>query len=153
MGTINYGTSDYITIGYNCDLIDYDNYEDCADVVQWCYDKISDRLEQERFYYFDIKVKPGYYEGFYIDIEYNYSYCLDNYTDKRWAQMEITSIKKFLLDCVNYFDCCVVYPGWCTRYLDNVTTLKEINGAIKDMRDTVKSTPTWARLPKSEKWA
>lgn len=61
MGTINYGTSDYITIGYNCNMINYNDLDD--------------------------------------------------------------------------------------------ETLKEIDAAIQDMRETVKSTPTWTTLPKSEKWA
>lgn len=149
MGTINYRTSDYITIGYNCNNIDYDDpyYHE---IITDFYDQVKYRLSQQCFYYFHVVLEPGYYEGFSIDIEFNFTYCFDNYREKQYAQKEITQIKAFLLECVNDFECVAVYPGWCTGYADYKTTLKEINAAVKEMRTTVRTTPTWATLPENE---
>jgi hypothetical protein len=95
-------------------------------------------------------VEPGYYEGFSIDIEHNFTYCYDNWHEKRAAQKEITQIKKFLLECINDFECCAVHPGWCTGYDNYMETLKELDAAILEMRETVKTTPTWATLPECD---
>lgn len=153
MGTINYGRSDYITIGYNCNNIDYDDYEYSGEIIAELYETIQYILKDYRFYYFHVALKPGYYEGFYIDIEHNFSYCYDDYRDKIDAQKEITLIKKFLLTCVNDYELRAVYPGWCTSYADHNTTLKELDDAIKEMRDDVRITPTWATLPAGEQIA
>lgn len=151
MGTINYKTSDFITVGYNCNYIDYEEYEWNIETIQEYFDTIHAILTNNyNFYYFNVTIEPGYYEGFYIDIEHNYNYCYDNYLEKRAALKEITQIKKFLLQCINDFECCAVYPGWCTGYADYKSTLEELDAAINEMRRTVKSTPTWATLPDSE---
>ena len=152
MGTINYKTSDYITIGYNCDNIDYEDefyYYDMQD----CYDQAKYRLKEYGFYYFHVTVEPGYYEGFSINIELNFKYCFDSSGDKKEAQKEITQIKTFLLECISDFECVAVWPGWCMRYADYKTTIKELNEAIYNMRQDVKMTPTWYSLPKNEKFA
>lgn len=145
MGAINYFTSDHITLGYNTNNINYDD-EFYSDDISSEYEGINALLKDANFYYFHITVKPGYYEGFSLDIEYNYSYCLDNYFEKLDAQKEITRIKKFLLYVVNNFNVCAVYPGWCTGYADYKKTISEINAAIKEMRTTVQDTPTYYSL-------
>ena len=150
MGTINYKTSDYITIGYNCDFIDYDD-EFWNDIVTDYYEQVKYRLEQLYFYYWRVKIEPGYYEGFYIDIENNFQWCFDNFREKQEAQKEITQIKKFLLECINDFECYAVFPGWCTTYKNRTESIKLLNEAIKEMREEVKNTYTYSRLPESEK--
>ena len=151
MGAINYGTSNYITIGYDLNNIDYEDnlyYEwiqDDFNQVKYILDK------KYSFYYFNVKLKPGYYEGFYIDIEFNFGWCFDSFRDKLEAQKEITQIKKLLLQCINDFGCCSVYPGWCMNYQSRTDSLKELNAAIKEMRDVVKNTPVWSRLPEAER--
>ena len=152
MGTINYKTSDFITIGYNCNNIDYED-EYYHEIIQDYFDQAAYTRARYNFYYFHVSIEPGYYEGFYINIEHNFSYCYDNYEDKRAALKEITQIRKFLYECASDFECVAVSPGWCTSYADYETTLKEIDAAIKEMRETVKNTPTWARLPAGEKFA
>lgn len=152
MGTINYKTSDYITIGYNLNNIDYDD-EFYNDIITDYYDQIKYRLEKERFYYFHVKLDPGYYEGFALNIEFNFKYCFDDCNDKRAAQREITRLKAFLLECINDYECCSIWPGWCTTYHDYKTSVKHINAAISEMRAEVRTTPTWARLPAGEKYA
>jgi hypothetical protein len=145
MGAINYYTSDYITLGYNTSDIDYD-YEFYYEDIESEYDEIKTLLNKEHFYYFNVTLKPGYYEGFTINIEYNFSYCLDNYFEKPEAQKEITRIKKVLLYIINNFNICAVYPGWCTGYADYKKTASEIDEAIKEMRGAVKDTPTYYKL-------
>lgn len=147
MGTINYKTSDFITIGYNCNNIDYDE-EFYNDFIQDYYDRVDYLLKKQYFYYFYVKLEPGYYEGFSIDIEFNFSVCFDDYIDKQNAQKEITQLKKFLLQCINDFECCVVHPGWCTGYEDYNNSILKLTAAIKEIRQTVKDTPTWIQYNK-----
>ena len=147
MGTINYKTSDFITIGYNCNFIDYED-ECYIDIIEDYYNQVKWALDKENFYYFHIALEPGYYEGFSINIENNFGICYDDYLDKKEAQKEITRIRTFLTTCINDFECCVVYPGWCTTYEDYENSWKKINDAIKEMRQTVKNTPTWRNYQK-----
>lgn len=142
MGAINYYTSDYITIGYNLDFVDYED-EFYHEVISDYYDQVKYRLEQEHFYYFHVVLKPGYYEGFTVDIEFNYKCCFDYFREKREAQKEITQIKKFLLECINDFECCAVFPGWCTRYNNYTDSIKLLNEAVQEMRQEVNNTPTY----------
>lgn len=142
MGAINYFTSDYITIGYNLNFIDYDD-EFYHEIITDYYEQVKSRLEQEYFYYFNVELKPGYYEGFTIDIEFNYSLCLDGWGDRRLAQKEITRLKAFLTECINDFECCAVFPGWCTSYKNYNDSIDLLNAAIKEMREQVNNTPTY----------
>lgn len=142
MGAVNYFTSDYITIGYNLNNIDYeDNFY--YELIQDVFDQVNYLLNKCRFYYFNVTIKPGYYEGFTIDIENNFSICFDDYREKLAVQKEITQIKKFLIYCINSFNLVSVWPGWCTTYFSRQETLKSLNKAIKEMREDVKNTLTY----------
>lgn len=141
MSAVNYFTSDYITIGYNLNFVDYDD-EFYNDIISDYYYQVKYRLENERFSIFNVELKPGYYEGFTIDIKFNYCY-FDDYIEKREAQKEITNIKNFLLECINDFECCAVFPGWCTSYKSYDESIKLLNRAIQEMREAVKNTPTY----------
>ena len=152
MGAINYNTSDFITIGYNCNNIDYED-EYYHEIITDYYDQTVQARARYYFCYFHVTVEPGYYDGFYIDIESNYHYFYNDYEEKRLALKEITQIRKFLYECVSDYECCAVSPGWCTTYYDYTDTLKKIDGAIMEMRKTVKATPTWRTLPHNEKYA
>lgn len=150
MGAINYKTSEYITIGYNCNNIDYED-EFYNEYITEDYEQIKYLLNKEYFYYWHVKIEPGYYEGFTIDISNNFPWCFDNYNEKRAALKEITEIKKFLLTCINDFGLCAAFPGWCMKYANRNETIKLLNQAIKEMRETVKTTCTWYTLPETEK--
>ena len=147
MGTINYGTSDYITIGYNCNDIDYDD-PDYYFYINDDYETVKDILNNYFFYYFHVELTPGYYEGFYIDIEYNFPLFFDNHSERQEAQKEITTIKHALIECVNNTNCCAVFPGWCMGYADYKNTLTEISEAVKKMRQEVNITPTYRQYNK-----
>lgn len=166
MGTINYFTSDYITLGlrpYDTEYFtsDIDFMEEVKKKVEEYggtvesalndyisfyyeadYENIECELDKHNFYYFDITIKPGYYEGFTLNIENNFPIALDCYEDRRDAQKEITEIKQFLMDCagLGLVEC---FPGWCTGYGDYKSTLDAIKKAVKEMREDVKTIPTW----------
>ena len=147
MGAINYFTSDFITVGYNLNFVDYED-EFYNDIISDYYHQVKYRLNQERFSIFQVELEPGYYEGFSIKINFDYCY-FDDYIEKQEAQKEITQIKNFLLECINDYECCSVYPGWCTGYADYKNSLKDLSAAIKEMRNTVKSTPTYKNYYKA----
>lgn len=147
MGTINYYTSDYITIGYNLKDVDFSLDDFSFDnLIQDDFDNVQAILKDYDFYYFHVTIKPGYYEGFSIDIEFNFNWCFDCWQDRAAAQKEITRLKAFLIECIKKFNCCAVAPGWCTCYYDYKTTLKKLNDAIKEMRAAVSNTPTFYKL-------
>lgn len=166
MGAVNYFTSDYITMGLKpYDISDFENDADLmleiqeeireyGGTVENCiYDMIERYYEDDRtniesilsrysFYYFHVAIEAGYYEGFSLIIENNFSVAFDGWEDKRAAQKEITSLKQCLLECAGS-GLVACYPGWCTGYEDYKGTCKAIAAAIKDMREDVKNTPTW----------
>lgn len=136
MGSINYGSNDYINLGLNLNL---DIYQD-FDTVQLLAKDIENIIKDNDFYYFSINIKPGYYEGFYINIEYkDYIFC--DYKEKKEAQKEVTKIKQILylfsdMDIVKY------NPGWCIGYSSEKETKKAIKNAIKEMRQDIKNSLT-----------
>ena len=149
MGTINYRTSDYITLGYDCSGIDYE--EDCYnDFILDLFDQINFKLQKEDFHFFHVRLKPGYYEGFSLYIEHNCSLFYDDFEEKRLAQKEITRLKNFLLYCVENCECVAVFPGWCTGYANYTETLKLLDAAVFEMRETVRSTPTYNKYVRKE---
>jgi hypothetical protein len=145
MGTINYATSDYITIGFNCDYDYIDEWEKETDLAV-TYEIINELLEKYNFYYYHVTLEPGYYEGFYIDIERNFIFY-DDYVEKQEAQKEVTQLKNFLLECINE-GMVQVYPGWCTGYEDHKTSIKNVKEAIKNIRLDIKITPTYRQYKK-----
>ena len=138
MGAVNYGTSDYINIGLNVGAV-LDEWE-----VEQIRDEVQGILNKYGFYYFHVAIKPGYYEGFYIDIENNFPVCFDWYEEKRDAQKELTQLKRALFECVGAG--LVQYsPGWCTGYYTPAETVQNIKAAIKSARDEVKNIPTYVQ--------
>lgn len=160
MGTINYGTSKYITIGlepfdyddfkfYNPERGEYvTDFDELNFAYEDAYNDIAEILNNYDFNYFDVKICNGYYEGFYIDIrssEYEY---FDDYNEKRNALKETTQLKKFLLECINN-GLCEVWPGWRTSYKNAAESKKSILDATFCMRRDIKETPTWAQYNKN----
>lgn len=151
MGTINYGTSDYITIGYNLNWDDseFETWEEMENEKQLdiedMYTNIRAILNKYDFTFYHVVIKSGYYEGFYIDIENNFPYCYDSREDKREAQKEVTKLRAFLIECVNT-GLVQVWPGWCTSYHTHIKSIEAIKTAIKEMRTEIKNIPTWYTL-------
>lgn len=141
MGAVNYSTSDYITMAvkpYGEEMDDFDR--ECSYSAD--FEIAEDILSEYGFYYFHIVLKPGYYEGFSVDIENNFPVAFDNWAEKAAAQKEITAIKSALFSLADYglVSC---RPGWCSAYDDYTGTKKAIRSAIREMREEVRSTPTW----------
>lgn len=181
MGTINYGTSDYITMGlkpydgwsmkkdeeYLTEILERfaeagieeptdDDIDSMIgdDIQAYTEDDYTSALrirDKYSFGYFNVYLVTGYYDGFYLEISQDYmrtydlgrTTVIDSYKDRIAINKEISEIKKFLLELVD-IGLVSVYPGWCTGYADRKQTLKDINKAIKEMREELKSTPTWA---------
>lgn len=145
MGAVNYFTSDYITMGLRPYDTDENNNID-YDEINYCYEADRENIENElgkhNFYYYHIVIKPGYYEGFTLDIENNFPVALDGWEDRKAANKEITEIKQFLIDCAG-LGLVKCSPGWCTGYADYNGTIKAIKEAIKEMRLELSTIPTW----------
>ena len=161
MGTINYSTSDYITLGVNPDAIrEFNTWygfegeileadENSARIdIELILEDVQNELDKYNLHYYHIATKPGYYEGFSLDIENNYCVALDSWEDRREMNKEITQIKQLLLECAR-LGLVACYPGWCTGYEDYNGTIKAIKAAIKEMRAEVKATPTWAQYERA----
>ncbi len=166
MGAINYFTSDYITIGVrlydrwdlekdSCfmeevqeQINEYGGTVDSVinDYINDCYEadlmNVETILNKYSFYYYHVAIKPGYYEGFTINIENNFPVAFDSWEDKRAAQKEITAVKNFLLDCLGV-GLVQVWPGWCTSYKSLEESTKAIKEAVKAMREEARHIPTW----------
>ena len=164
MGTINYKTSDYITMGariQNYSDFENDSYflDEMKEEIDRCglenviYSEIEENyncdrlnvetyLNQHNFVFYHVTIEPGYYEGFSINIENNFPVAYNDREEKRQAQKEITELKQFLLDCAGA-GIAVVYPGWCTTELNYNDSVKAIKAAIKEIREESKAIPTW----------
>lgn len=168
MGTINYGTNDVLcSLGYHSEF-DYDddlikecreefdlNEEDYTDediidrlredydlCVEADWENVKSILESKRFQYYKVSVESGYYEGFYISIDREYSY-LDNYQEKLDMQKELTTLKELLIKCINECGIRVCYPWWATSWEEKIEdSVKVLNEKVKEERDYIKHIPT-----------
>lgn len=150
MGAINYGSNEIINIGYNLKNRDYDNLDDEYLFEEDDYEQVKWALEKRYFNYFDVELKGGYYEGFYLIIDFKYLY-LDNYNEKLEALKEATKLKEFLVECINDYSMVVYHPGWGTSYEDRKTSLTMVEQAIKEEKARIKKLYTDKTLTQ-EKW-
>lgn len=139
MGTINYGRSDYITLGLpHPDEMDEED-------VKSLFNEFEDVLSDADFHtYYHTELKYGYYSGFWINIENNYGWCYESYQDRKLANLDLTELKKALLKCAD-LGLVVCHSGWCTGYESYESTVKSIKEAIKGMREEIKTIPTWSQ--------
>lgn len=165
MGTINYGTSKYITMGI--DPYDFEQVKNCIieelqedqeDVTpddisdQEVYDRIESYYDADREnaeYYlnelnlntgnFSVKLNPGYYEGLYISIDYDNLYFYDQ-DEKDETIRDVKKIIDLLKNLAGIrFQAC--YPFWYTTFKSYEETLKEIETAYNDMISDINNTP------------
>jgi hypothetical protein len=148
MGTINYGTNKYITMGINLNDFDELNDFDKEYEFEFLSLQVQEYLDRYDFDFYTVSIEPGYYDGFYIKIESceNWSY-VDNSQERNDVLKETTQLKQFLFECLE-IGLVSVHPGWCTAYLNINESKKEINTAIKAMKDHIKSLPTYKQLKK-----
>ena len=144
MGAINYSSNDTINIGVNPDNYWIENENGNTEFldfeIAFDYKEITNLLNQYDFEYFTVKIEPGYYEGFYIDIDFDYLW-VDSY-EKPLIQKEITQLKCFLNGCIERG--LVQYsPGWCTGYYSAIETRKNLDAAIKELRQIIRKYHTY----------
>ena len=160
MGTINYKTSEYITLALkpydHDDFINDFDFNLCAAeypdipletlaqqaIEEYYNDDYSNAesvLDKYDFIFFDLKIENGYYEGYSIRIENKFDNIYD-YTDKQLALMETSKLKDCLdeLNSIGYQAC---FPGWCPVYFSHNDTTAKIAQAIEEIREEIKNTP------------
>ena len=141
MGAINYGTSTYLcSLGYNLNN-DVADCEEAQDEQRWTADDVQDYLDDLSLCYYDIEIKPGYYEGFYLDIsDIDDNYYAD-YDCKNERVKELHKIGRALIDLANKFGLVLYAPGWCTGYANTGDTIRYIKQAVKDEITAIYNTP------------
>ena len=165
MGTINYRTSDYITLGIvPLDIYDVEHDADimeelteqvkeyggtiedaiCSyirDAEDDDYDNIRYIIDDFRFDHIRVDIIPGYHAGFYLDIEFTPD---DDLTDdeRRNIRYELYQLENLLEKCA---DCGMVEvtPGWCTHYSTYDETLTAIHDAIGEMLEDLAAVPAY----------
>lgn len=160
MGAINYNNNKLFNLGLNvfdyekqCEIqlkemieegiiefnnveIDEFNYE-CISVL---YEDCEYILNKYDFNYYNIKLESGYYEGFYLSIDFNYNYFND-FIEKQQAQKELTQVKKCFLELIN---CGLVsyHAWWCSSYYSKEETISMLNEFVKTERKRIADTLT-----------
>lgn len=131
MGAINYGTSElFCNLGYNLNN-DVADYEEAQNDQSWTYDEVQDYIDELTLYYYDIHIKPGYYEGFYLDIsDIDGDYYADD-EDKQERVKELHKIGRALIDIANKFGLVSYAPGWSTGHANTGDTIRAIKKAVK----------------------
>lgn len=167
MGTINYGTSEYITIGYKpLDRFDLEKDPEFMDymldearevdmdlddyISEWLYNRQEDMWSNVKiiletkydFYYFKVEVEPGYYDGFSIQISRE-TPCYMELWEKDAAYGEIKELEKFLTECVKDFGLVECYPGWGTSYESADKSVIDIAVAMAKAREDILAVPIW----------
>ena len=141
MGAINYGTSTYLcSLGYNLNN-DVENYEEALDDQFWTAEEVHEYIDELSLCYYDIELKHGYYEGFYLDIsDINGDYYSD-YEDKEERVKELHKIGRALIYLVNKFGLVSYAPGWRTGYSTTGSTIRYIKNAVKREITEIYNTP------------
>ena len=131
MGAINYGTSAFLcNLGYNLNN-DVADDEEAQNEQRWTADEVQDYLDDLDLCYYDIEIKPGYYEGFYLDIsDINSDYYSDD-DCKEERIRELHKIGRALIHLTNYYGLVDYTPGWCTDYATTNGTIQLIKQAVK----------------------
>ena len=131
VGAINYGTSALLcNLGYNLNN-DVADDEEAQDDQRWTADEVQDYLDDLSLCFYDIELKAGYYEGFYLDIsDINGDYYSDE-DCKEERIKELHRIGRALIYLTNYCGLVNYAPGWCTGYATTDGTITAIKKAVK----------------------
>ena len=166
MGTVNYKTSELITIASPAPRY-FEDYrlgaEEEARETGEDVDEIIDRwieIDEEdawtaakdaasRFYgnFYGIKAEPGYYQGTQLYITVNTPDEIDD--DERAAALEeIGQLEQILLELCRDYDFYETFPGWCTGRSNYAETLEAISRAADEERARIEALPAWT----PERW-
>lgn len=157
MGTINYGTSDFLTIGLypydfeemRAEYIEAYEEEDRPDEViyQYMADMETEDMRtaeiiisRYNFDVFEVEARPGYYDGFYISVKFDCLYFWDE-DEKKQAIKEAGYIRDLWHKIIDEAPCVEVWPGWCTTYKTYAETVEAIGKAYKNMLSEIEKIP------------
>lgn len=165
MGTVNYKTSDIITLGlrpYEAQYFELDPdfmeearkrcEENGCSIFDWIEGTINEYTEDDRqtavdiiseynFEFFQVSIEPGYYEGFSVYISNDLPGEYWDADERQQALTDAASLGDMLKELVN--DACLVevWPGWCTAYQDPAHSLTDVRKAIKGLIYDINDTP------------
>ena len=165
MGTVNYMTSDIITLGlrpyeprdfeldpdfmeearrqseeYGDDL-DSIIYQTIADYTEDDRQTAADIISRYSFEFFQVSIEPGYYEGFSINISDDLPGEYWDAEEREQALTDAANLGDMLKELVNKACLVEVWPGWCTTYHDADRTLQDIRKTIKGLIYDINDTP------------
>ena len=157
MGTINYGTSDFLTSGLypydfediKAEYIEVYEEEDPADgaIYQYMADIEAEDMRtaeiiisRYNFDVFEVEARPGYYDGFYISVKLDCLYFWDE-DEKKQAIKEAGYIRDLWQKIIDEAPCVEVWPGYCTTYKTYEETAEAIEEAYKNMLSEIEKTP------------
>ena len=151
MGTINYGTSKFITVGLNPNFYEDTEGENGEIIEGSRYELMEDMRRYTEHYFgeldlseneaFKVSIESGYYEGFYINITDEWLY-FDDEDDRNKGRKELEKIFEFLNVVVDN-GLTVCYPGWCTKYLDYTESKKALETAKTEAMDFCSNKPDY----------
>lgn len=118
----------------------------------WDFETVEQELKKHDFYYFSLFIDSGYYDGFYLGIgEENTRWIYHNSQEKAEALKELTKIKNILLNLVKDGIVWGCYPSWCTKYLTEKETIKDIRTIIKELKEEIKASYTETTAKRQKK--
>lgn len=129
MGAVNFGTSKVITLG----LMPYENESDDTSYED-DFANVCEIINDYGFRFFTVEIKPGYYESFYLDIDYDLG-DLEDFEEEE-INAEIDCLKRCLENCADVgMQACG--PGWVTTWFTCENTINMIEAAIADLRNRI----------------
>lgn len=95
-----------------------------------------------------LRVEPGYYEGFSVVVDMgNWDY-FDDYNEKELTMDDTKLIQSRLEELVDDYGLKVVYPHWCSTWLNHEESKKAIKKAMAELRRQIKAIPCYSRYRK-----
>ena len=96
----------------------------------------------------NIHIKPGYYSGCSVTVDIDKWKYFDDWKEKELTLSEVKYVQELLNKLVD--ECmAVVYPGWCTTWLNYEESKKAIKKAMAELRRQIKSIPCYSRYRKA----
>lgn len=103
----------------------------------------TETIDKYNLYYYELIIKVGYYNGFYLQLnDNNTKWIYNNTKEKQEVLKELTQIKDILIDIVKSGYCWGCYPSWVYNKLTTAETIKQIKETIKELKAEVKASYT-----------
>lgn len=161
MGTVNYQTSDYITLAsaplYSEDYSEYaeEQAEETGKSVEAIIGSLMSLGEEDswiaakeaaekttRNEFWKLDAVPGYYEGSQVVIHNELPESITD-EERQTALTEVDGLKVLLVGLVENASFLETAPGWCPKWSARAETLESIDRAAEEMREAVLSVPAW----------